>query len=71
LFHIQHYSVKLNVKKNGDLAGRIKAIKNAGKQFEISQIFAWSIQASTALKYLHIEKKIAHRDIKPGYIYMH
>lgn len=43
-------------------------IKNAGKQFEISQIFAWSIQASTALKYLHIEKKIAHRDIKPGYI---
>jgi serine/threonine protein kinase len=56
----------LNLHKNGDLAKRIKLTEKEGKQFEEIQIFSWSIQATTALKYLHKEKKIAHRDIKPG-----
>jgi serine/threonine protein kinase len=50
------------------LAERIKTTRIEGKKFEESQILNWSIQATTALKYLHFEKKIAHRDIKPGYI---
>jgi serine/threonine protein kinase len=47
------------------LAKRIKETKKEGKKFEETQIFNWSLQATTALKYLHFEKKIAHRDIKP------
>lgn len=48
------------------MAERIKFMQKEGKEFEETQTFTWSIQATTALKYLHIEKKIAHRDIKPG-----
>lgn len=55
--------------KNGDLANRIKIFENESKKFEESQILTWSIQATTALRYLNVEKKIAHRDIKPGYNY--
>jgi serine/threonine protein kinase len=50
------------------LAKRIKETLKEGNKFEEIQIFSWSLQATIALKYLHIEKKIAHRDIKPGYI---
>jgi serine/threonine protein kinase len=42
-------------------------MQKEGKEFEEAQTFTWFIQATTALKYLHIEKKISHRDIKPGF----
>ena len=38
--------------------------------FKEAQIMSWFVQMCLGLKYIH-ERKILHRDIKPGNIFLH
>ena len=52
----------------GDLSQKIKAQK--GKLFTESQILHWFYQICQAIRYLHENKKIIHRDIKSSNIFL-
>ena len=52
----------------GDLSQKIKSQK--GKLFTESQILHWFYQICQAIRYLHENKKIIHRDIKSSNIFL-
>jgi serine/threonine protein kinase len=52
------------------LETRINETKASNEKFTEKKIFNWTLQATEALKYLHYSKNIAHRDIKPGYVFI-
>ena len=69
----QHYFendkvfIVMELCQNGDLRAAIKAQKESGEPFSEEQLLLWLYQMFKAIVYLH-EKKIIHRDIKPGNI---
>ena len=52
----------------GDLSQKIRSQK--GKLFTESQILHWFYQICQAIRYLHENKKIIHRDIKSSNIFL-
>lgn len=59
-------NIVMDYADNGDLGTKIK---NQKKPFPESQIFDWFTQICLAVKYIH-ERKILHRDLKSGNIFL-
>merc|ERR1719310_412441 len=51
--------------EGGDLADKIKKMRQSGKSFPEEQVLRWFTQAILALKYIH-DMHILHRDLKSG-----
>mmetsp|Transcript_98921 Transcript_98921/g.176248 ORF Transcript_98921/g.176248 Transcript_98921/m.176248 type:complete len:493 (+) Transcript_98921:52-1530(+) len=51
--------------EGGDLADRIKKMRQTGKVFPQDQVLRWFTQSILALKYIH-DMHILHRDLKSG-----
>ena len=55
----------LKINKKSDLRRFIDEKKKQKKQIETDLIVNWMHQLFCALKFLHFEKKISHKDLKP------
>lgn len=49
-------------------AGDLRALIERGQRLSVGQVIEWTRQISSALDYLHTEKRYLHRDVKPGNI---
>lgn len=49
----------------GDLAGRIKKMRDSGQQFEQKLIYTYMYDIANGIDELHVKHRIVHRDIKP------
>merc|ERR1719310_769059 len=55
--------------EGGDLADKIKKMRQSGKSFPEDQVLRWFTQAILALKYIH-DMHIMHRDLKSGNFFL-
>jgi serine/threonine protein kinase len=55
----------LKFKKDGNLDEVIGRKRAINEKFSKDEIRNWAIQLLEGLKYLHSDRKIIHRDIKP------
>jgi len=53
----------------GDLAGKVKDQKNKGGYFDEATVLNWFTQICLAMKHCH-DRKILHRDLKAGNIFL-
>eukprot|EP00282_Hemiselmis_andersenii_P037559 CAMPEP_0169426522 /NCGR_PEP_ID=MMETSP1042-20121227/255_1 /TAXON_ID=464988 /ORGANISM="Hemiselmis andersenii, Strain CCMP1180" /LENGTH=169 /DNA_ID=CAMNT_0009536465 /DNA_START=99 /DNA_END=605 /DNA_ORIENTATION=- len=54
----------------GDIQQQIKAANSVGVLFTPDQVLDWTVQILEALRYLHEEKKILHRDLKSQNVFL-
>ena len=63
-----YFHIIMEYADGGDLSQKIKSQKP--KHFQETQIITWFIQICSAIKYLHEDKRILHRDIKSSNIFL-
>jgi hypothetical protein len=68
--HDNHLCIVMAYCAGGDLQAQVKCAREAGVLFTREQVEDWMAQLIDALRYLHEDKKILHRDLKSQNVFL-